>query len=231
MIGDILYINELHKAAAEAIAHRILIDKGKKPGAYKFVVGISGETGAGKSEISHSVALFLKKKNIRVKILNTGNYYKVSPLLITEWRKTKGIETVGVSEYDWYMLSRNIQDFKEDRESMMPIIDVVPDLMDKLITDFRKIDLLIINGLYAIKADGLDLRVFAEFDYHDLQAERTRRKKENHLYSKPEIIDEFELKVLEKEHQNVQALKPLADLIINKGFQVIDAKTDETLMV
>jgi uridine kinase len=222
MLGDILYINDLHEAAAEAIAKRVLSEKGKMPKSYKFILGISGEAGVGKSEISHSIALQLRKEHIRVKVIHTGNYYKIPPLLMTEWRKTKGIESVGMSEYDWNLLSMNIQDFKEDRESMMPCIDVVPEQMDKLITDFKKIDFLIISGLYAIKADGIDLRVYVEIDYHDLNTGKNTQKKESK--------DEFKLKVLEKEHNNVISLKHLADLIINKGYQVIDAKTGESLM-
>ena len=221
MLGDILNINELHKSAAEAIAKRVLIEREKLPKSYKFIIGISGETGSGKTEISHSIALRLKKEHIRVKILHTGNYYKVSPLLLTEWRKTKGLETVGISEYDWNLLSRNIEEFKDDRESLLPIIDVVPEQLDKLITDFIKIDLLILSGLYAIKADGIDLRVYSELDYHDIQAGKNDQEK---------IQDEFYLKVLEIEHNNLLSLKNLADLIINKNFQVIDAKTRESLM-
>jgi len=76
--------------------------------------------------------------------------------------KCKGIETVGMNEYDWNLIHRNIEDFKEDRESMLPCIDIIPEQVDKLITDLKKIDLLIIEGLYAIKSDGIDLRIFIE---------------------------------------------------------------------
>ncbi len=218
MIGDILYIRDEHIIAAESIAKKVIEEKQKNPKNYKFIVGISGESGSGKSEISHSLALRLKKEHIRVKILHTDNYYSVPPLLQTEWRKAKGIDSVGVAEYDWNLIHRNIQDFKEDRESMMPCIDVIPEQVDKLITDFKKIDLLIIDGLYAIKSDGVDLRVFIELTNAEVEAsERAILNKEK---------SEFEQSILQREHQNVMALKPLSDLIINKGFQVLDAKTE-----
>jgi uridine kinase len=222
MLGDILLINDMHKSAADAIAKQVLSERGKMPKSYKFILSISGEAGSGKSELSHSIALHLKKEHIRVKVIHTGNYYKVQPLLITEWRKTKGIESVGMSEYDWNLLSRNIEDYKEERESMMPCIDVVPEQVDKLITDFKKIDFLIISGLYAIKADGADLRVFVDLSYKEILAIKNINPKD--------FADEFHLKVLEKEHQNVQSLKPLADLIINKNYQVVNAKTGESVM-
>jgi len=217
MLGDILLIQDIHKEAAEAIAQRVLELRDKMPKFYKFIVGISGESGSGKSEVSHSLAMRMKQENIRVKVLHTDNYYKVPPLLRMEWRKTKGINTVGITEYDWNLISRNIQDFKEGRESMMPCIDIIPEQVDKLITDFQKIDLLVVDGLYAIKSDGIDLRVFIDLTYHETKMTQAIRGKEK--------MDDFRLQVLEKEHQNVVSLKPMADLIINKNFQVVDAKT------
>lgn len=218
MLGDILLIKDVHVNAAELIAKRVMEELSKMPKAYKFIVGISGESGSGKSEIAHSLGKRLKKEHIRVKVLHADNYYKVPPLLQAEWRKAKGIETVGMNEYDWNLIQRNIQDFKEDRESMLPCIDVIPEQVDKLITDFKKIDLMIIEGLYAIKSDGTDLRIFIE-----LTNEETK-----HAGKKAAGFDEqseFSQNVLEKEHQQILSLKPLSDLIINKGFQVIEAKT------
>ena len=219
MLGDILLIRDMHKAAAESIARRVLEERQNLPKDYKYIVAISGESGAGKSEVSHSLAQRLKKEHLRVKILHTDNYYIIPPLLRAEWRRTKGLETVGINEYDWNLIHRNLQDFKEDRESMMPCIDIIPEQIDKLITDFKKIDLLVIDGLYALKADGLDLRVFIDLTYLETKINQIIRGKET--------LDDFRSQVLEREHQNVRALKSLADLIIDKSYEVIDAKTGE----
>jgi uridine kinase len=218
MLGDIILIRDVHTNAAELIAKKAIEERAKKPKDYKFIVGISGESGSGKSEISHALGQRLKKEHIRVKVLHTDNYYKVPPLLQSEWRKAKGIETVGIGEYDWNLIQRNIQDFKEDRESMLPCIDIIPQQVDKLITDFIKIDLLIIEGLYAIKSDGIDLRIFIELTNSEAK-----------LTGKAVATDEkteFARSVIEKEHQNLLSLKHLSDLIINKGYQVLDAKTN-----
>jgi uridine kinase len=222
MLGDILLIRDSHINAAEQIAKKVIEEKAKKPKAYKFIVGISGESGSGKSELAHSLGIRLKKEHIRVKVLHTDNYFKVPPLLLSEWRKAKGIETVGVNEYDWNLIHRNIQDFKEDRESMVPCIDIIPGQVDKLITDFKKIDLLIIEGLYAIKSDGIDLRIFIELT----NAEILMSGKEISTNEK----SEFAKSVFDKEHQNIMSLKHLSDLLINKGYQVLDAKTEVPIL-
>jgi uridine kinase len=221
MLGDVLLIRDMHKSAAESIAKRVLEEREKKPDLYRYIVAISGESGAGKSEVSHSLALNLKQESIRVKILHTDNYYSVPPLLRSEWRRNQGINTVGINEYDWSLINRNIQDFLDERESMMPCIDIIPEQVDKLITDFKKIDLLVIDGLYALKAENIDLRVFIDLTYHETKISQIVRGKEN--------MDDFRLKVLEQEHQNVRSLKPMADLIIDKAYEVYDPKTKKFL--
>ena len=102
---------------------------------------------------------------------------------------------------------------------MMPCIDIIPDQVDKLITDFKKIDFLVVDGLYAIKTKGVDLRVFIDLTYHETKMMQLARMKESQ--------DKWRMSVLEKEHQNVQALKPLADLIVNKVYDVVLANPDD----
>ena len=218
MLGDVLLINDLHKAAALSIMERVLIEKEKKEKIdpdYKYVIAISGESGAGKSELSHSLALLLKSQDIRVKVLHTDNYYLVPPLLRKEWRMTNGIDSVGINEYDWALVNRNIRDFKENRETIMPCIDIIPDQIDKLITDFRKIHLLVIDGLYAINTEDVDLRVFIELTYHETKMSQLMRGKEP--------TDDFRLQVLEREHINVQSLRHKADLLVDRNYDVVEA--------
>ncbi|NQU80865.1 MAG: uridine kinase [Bacteroidetes bacterium] len=215
MLGDILLIKDIHKEAARAIKKRIIADLEKKKRRYRYIVGISGESGSGKSELAHTLGTFLKEDRIRVKVIHTDDYYKIQPLLRTEWRRTKGFDKIGINEYDWVKIRKTIRDYKEKQECMMPCIDIIPEQVDKLITDFAKIDLLVLDGLYAIKADNLDLRVFIDLTYQETKISQIERLKET--YNKER------LEVLEREHINVNSLKPLADLIVNKSYNVVEA--------
>ncbi len=212
MLGDVLLIDEKHKIAADSI-YKILVEKeSKKKKGYRFIVAISGESGAGKSELSHSLALLLKKQGQRVKILHTDNYYKIPPNIRTQWRKENGVKKVGYKEYDWKLLNRNIKEFKEGREALMPCVDIVSKQTDKLITNFSDIDILVVDGLYAIKIKDIDLRVYIDLTYHETKKKRGSRGKE--------VNDEFRFQVLEMEHQNMLALKSKADLIVDGNYEV-----------
>lgn len=208
MLGDVLLIAEKHQKAGDAILEMVL--QNKKP---KMMVAISGESGSGKSELAHVIAKGLRKHGIMAKPLHIDNYYRIHPLERTEWRKNKGIQNVvGPGEYDWDTIIRNINEFKEGKLSTGPCVDLVTEQIDQLTTDYSQIDMLIIDGLYAIKVPEVDLRVFIELTYHETKKAQVVRGKE------PQ--NEYRMQVLEKEHQEVQLLKPTADVFIGMDYEV-----------
>jgi uridine kinase len=215
MLSDILLVNEMHKEAARAIREHLIECLKKKEERYRCIIAISGESGSGKSELAHALGMLLKEENIRVKVIHTDNYYKIQPLLREEWRRTKGFDKIGIEEYDWVKIKKTIRDFKEEQECMIPCIDLIPEQVDKLITDFSKIDMLIIDGLYAIQTPDVDLRIFIDLTYQETKINQIIRLKE--------AMNEFRLKVLDREHVAVSSLKPLADLIVDKSYQVVKA--------
>jgi uridine kinase len=222
MLGDVLLINDLHKAAAQSLLEYVTTDRDKKLSQnpdYKYIIAISGESGAGKSELSHSLGLLLKALNIRVKVIHADNYYNVPPLLRKEWRLSQGLNVIGPNEYDWDLLHKNIREFKEDMIARIPCIDIIPEQVDELVTDFQKINLLIIDGLYAIKVNEVDLRIFIELTYKETKMMQLMRGKED--------VDEFRTRILEREHMGVLALKPLANLLVNKNYDVVDVALGE----
>lgn len=211
MLGDVLLISEKHVIAAEGIVKEVLAKKTDK-----FIIGISGESGSGKSELAHSVAKGLRKHGIVAKPLHIDNYYRILPLERTEWRTENGIEkVVGYSEYDWDTIYRNINEFKQNLSSTGPCVDLVTEQVDQLTTDYSEVDMLIIDGLYSIKTEGIDLAVFIELTYHETKKAQAIRGKE------PQ--NEYRARVLEQEHKMVQALKPKADLLINMDYQLVKA--------
>lgn len=216
MLGDVLLITDIHRRAAQSILERALEDRALKGGdTFRYIIAISGESGAGKSELAHSIALLLKKQNIRAKVVHTDNYYKIPPPERSNFRKEHGMESVGLHEYDWNLINNTIEDYKRGREAILPCIDIVPGQVDKLITNFEHIEFLVVDGLYAIKIDQADLRVFIDLTYQETKISQLTRGKE--------VMDEYRLQVLAREHMAVASLRPLADLIVNKNYDVVDA--------
>lgn len=213
MLGDILLITEKHKQAAEIIAAHIINNRKDR-----MIIAISGESGSGKSELAHAIAKILRKEGIFAKPLHTDNYYKTHPLERREWRLRHGIENVvGYEEYDWEKINQNLDDFRNGRRSEMPCVDLVTEQVDRLITNFGEVDMLLVEGLYAIKSDNVDLRVFIELTYLETKEKHTKDARGK------EIMDEARWATLGQEHKMVQALKPRADLLVTKEYAVAKA--------
>jgi uridine kinase len=211
MLEDVLLIADKHREAAAVIVEEIL--KHKKA---KYIVAISGESGSGKSELTHLVAKSMRKHGIFAKPIHIDNFYNTLPLKRTEWRIQNGIENVvGLSEYKWDEIDRVIDDFKNGRRSAMPCVDLVTEQVDTLTTDFQNVDMLIIDGLYAINTDHADLRVYIELTYHETKKAQKDRGKE------PQ--SEFRMRVLEQEHKQVISIKHKADLFVNMEYKVVPA--------
>lgn len=209
MMGDILLITEEHRKAGKQIVERL-----SEIQTEKLVIAIGGESGSGKSELAHVISRRLKDRGELAKILHSDNYYKVSPQQRTAWRNEHGIESIGLAEYDWDLINRNIAEFREGKEAVLPCIDLLTDQEDRLITNFEGIKHLIVEGLYALEVDA-DLRIFLDLSYHETKKAQVLRGKE------PQ--SEYRLQVLEREHEVVQSLKPLADYLVTKDFQIVEA--------
>ncbi len=202
MLNDVVTIEKKHTNAASTLFDRVLRDR--KP---KFIVAISGEVGTGKCEIAHELGRKLIAAGISVKLLHMDNYYLVPPLERMEWRKKNGLGKIGYDEYDWKTINQNIDDFRTDKKSVMPIVDLFTQKVDELHTDFKGIEVLIIAGLYSIRINQGDLRVFIELTYEDTWEEQ--------ILTQKEVMDDFRIEVLKHEHKAVQSLKSLADFYID----------------
>ena len=202
MLNDVVTIEKKHTNAAITLFDRVIRDRKTK-----FIVAISGEVGTGKCEIAHELGRLLIKEDISVKLLLLDNYYHIPPLERMEWRKKNGLEKIGYDEYDWNTVNRNIDDFRMNKKSVMPIVDLFTQKVDQLHTDFKGIEVLIIAGLYSIHISQSDLRVFIELTYEDTFEEQAITHKE--------VMDDFRMEVLKQEHKAVQSLKPLADFYID----------------
>lgn len=161
------------------------------------------------------ISKYLKHEYIYAKIIHTDDFYRVPPKQRTKWRQQHSLEHIGIEEYDWQKITQVINDFHSKNISEMPCVDLLTDQVDILRTDFKEIDILILEGLYSLKAN-VDVKIFIDITYQETKDAQILREKEPH--------DEFRLKVLEQEHKAIQALKQEASILIDKKFNVISIR-------
>lgn len=197
MLHDILLLGREHVENALAVVENSdVLTKDK------YIIGISGESGTGKSELSYEIGKELNRIGILSKIIHLDNYYKLSDPERTDYRKRTNFEFVGKNEYEWQKILYLVKGFRYGYCVKTPCYDLVSKSMEELIVDFSETRVLILDGIYAINGPSVDLKVFIEGN----AANQDNRNKE--------IYDSDRKKVLDKERESLLTLKPNADIII-----------------
>jgi len=208
-LGDILVINDSHKKAAGKITDLIL----KEYTGEKVSIAIGAESGTGKSEISHLIAkdLFKSEKKLKSFIVHSDDFFALPHKERNELRQKTNLASIGPSEIDFDELNYVLKKFKSNGHILVPILEFITSSAHKLFVDFKGIQVLICEGLYAPMLN-VTYKIFIDLTYHDTNDFRAVRGKE--------IIDEFRLKVLEKEHQAISQLRDQVDYIITKDYSL-----------
>lgn len=211
MKGDILIIDENHRKAARQVVKLILVTIAAFKG--KYVISVSGESGAGKSEIAASIADELLVKGFRSFIFGQDDYFKLPPKTNARQRE-KDILWVGTQEVNLDLLDQNIADGRKNRSSIKkPLVDFTSDSIGEEIVNLGNFKILIAEGTYTATLHNIDCRIFIDRNRFDTLESRKKRGREKQ--------DEFLEKILSIEHEIISKHKEFADIIITKSFDAI----------
>jgi len=203
MQNDVFHIKKNHIQAAEMVMNEISENTGKK----KYIIGIAGEVSSGKTTLAYLLGRMLKMKGHTSKILDLVDFYKVPPLERRAYREKRGLDTIGVDEYDWKKIESTLKSFRNGDSVELPLVDMLTDEVDTIKTNFQNVQVLIISGLYAFYCKDVDFKIFMELTY--------RETYEAQKYTGKEVMDSFRQRILEKEHKAVQKQKNDADIYID----------------
>ncbi len=211
-LGDILVIDDGHTKAGADIAEMVAKNwKGEK-----LSLAVGAESGAGKSEIAHQVASNLFKSELGLKsfIVHTDDFFALPHKERNDLRQSSNLESVGPGEIDLDELDYVLQSFNSGKRILLPVLEFITSSAYQLLVDFSQVQVLICEGLYAPMLD-VSYKIFIDMIYHDTQEFRVRRGKE--------VVNEFRMKVLEREHQAVRELRRNVDYLIAKDYSLTKA--------
>ncbi len=249
-IGSNKYID-----AADAIINvfknRLKVKLSSSP--KKIVIAISGESGSGKTSISYQFCkqlmgrLSKKGRSISIKHLYVDNFYlenyqMQNPASREERAKIKKYKGIGPDEYDWRMIENILHCFKNGYVCRMPCVDVLNQQIDHLETNFSEVDILLLDGLFAIDSRmKADLRFLIDGAYYKINNWEFIREKYVDALGATEVLHKYAHEVveftsssqqdirgkeklseariicLEKEHE---ALQKMLNTIRNKGCEL-----------
>ena len=210
MKGDILVINENHKKASAKLAPLILPLINEKEG--KFFISVAGESGAGKSEITASLAEQLEKNGISCIIFQQDDYF-VCPPKTNLKKRMEDINWVGINEVKLDLIDQELNEIRSGQNIIKkPLVNFDDDVIESEEVDVTNKKVILIEGTYTTSLKNLDCRVFIDRNYHDTKESRMERNREKQ--------DEFLDKILLIEHEIISKHKSIADYIITKNYDV-----------
>ncbi|CAI8786606.1 uridine kinase family protein [Chryseobacterium sp. IT-36CA2] len=213
MIGDIISLEQEHLDTAENIYEKI---KETFQVSQKWVVGICGESGSGKSVTAFALRKVLEEKGITGLVIQMDDYFKLPPKSNHENRQ-KSLNNVGLHEVYLDKIQETIKQFKE-KESFIakPLIHYAENSVTEEILNIKDIQVLIIEGTYVLNIDDFDVSIFIDRTYKDTYENRMKRNRDEQ--------SDFVEKVLEIEHKIIRQFKEKADLLLDKKYHIIESK-------
>ena len=188
MKGDKLLFQKHHKLKARRIVSRLLSHY-YRAGA-KYVIALGGESGTGKTEITYYLRELLYDVGIRVQMISLDDYYRIKWSIRNKVREENQAKDVGSLEIDWELLDRAIDVFKSNEsENVFRQLNKYIDDYEYTFFDDNSVDILIVEGLYALDLATADLRIYLEGGYKETRCFRLERGKEVQSALRNKILD------------------------------------------
>lgn len=209
MIGDNLQLKPHYFDVSQQLLHFI---GSKGLSKKRLVIGISGESGSGKSVTAKCLQVDLMRSGNPAVILHQDDYFKLPPHTNHEKRKNDP-NWLGMGEVHLDLLQRHIQAFLSGQEGIMaPLVDFRDNRIVSQKIEFKNIQVLVVEGTYVLSLNDLDWTVFMDRTYLQTQKKRKERERDQN----DPIIELF----LAKEHALIRPLKNKARLIIDENYNV-----------
>jgi Uridine kinase len=214
--GDVIVIEKHHHRAAAAIVAATAARAKAKPG--RFVVTVAGESGSGKSETAAALAERLLEVGLRSAILGQDDYFMLPPK-DNDARRRRDPDWLGPDvEVRFDLLQANVNAVLEGAASIeKPVIDYAANSMSTENLNLAGVKVVIVEGTYVSLLRHVDLRVFIARDRLETMDHRRRRNRGG------EARDPFIEEVLRIEHKIIAGHQHLADIIVTRDYDVIEA--------
>ena len=210
MIGDIVQVKPHHLPPARQIVKLIEPELNKKQKV--FTISVGGESGSGKSTLSLAVEKILEEKGHNCFIFHMDDYFKLPPKDNHD-RRLDAVKNVGPHEVKLNLLQQHINHAREGAKKLKkPLVHYRENRMREVIVELEKIDVVIVEGTYVTILDNIDCKVFMLRNYTDTYHARVERARDP--------IIPFNEKVLQVEHEIISNHRQLADIWVDKNYNV-----------
>lgn len=212
MIGDeIIYHKGYEKITDFVIEKLASIQKSDS----KLCISVGGESGCGKTSLAYALQKDIENNTgLKSFIFHLDDYFKLPPT-DNHNARINDISKVGSNEVNLDLLDSHLIHFKEKSRILnKPLVDYHQNKILKEHISCNDFDFCIVEGTYVSTLKTPDFKIFMEITYLDTRISRVNRTRD--------LINTFNEKVLEIEHQIIKPHYKLANIIINKDLNIIN---------
>lgn len=208
MIGDSLTYFETYQQITNHVMqtlHDLLKDK------KRICIAVAGESGCGKTSLAYALAKDLEiKLGIKGYIFHGDDYFKLPPAS-NHQKRLEDISWVGPQEVNLDHLDKDVQSFKANKDSVIkPLVNYKENRITSEIINPNSFDFCIVEGTYATLLEQADYKIFIKTTYIETLMARQARARD--------VMNAFNEKVLEIEHQIISAHAEHADLKVEQDL-------------
>lgn len=179
----------------------------------RFVIGVAGESGSGKSVVATSMARELARDGREATVLHQDDYFVRPPRTNHDFRMKDIAANTGPHEVRLDLMAEHIAAFRRGESAVRaPIVNYPANRFDEQLHNFSHGDVLLVEGTYVLGLADLDARIFLTATHHDTAERRRARNRD--------IEDPRLAQILGIEHDFIAPQVELADLLIDRHFAV-----------
>lgn len=176
----------------------------------RFVVGVAGESGSGKSVVATSLASELRTVGYPTCVLHQDDYFIRPPRTNHEYRMLDIPGRTGPHEVQLDLITAHVAAFRRGEFVEAPVVNYPENRFDRHRLDLGECDVLIVEGTYVLGLADLDARIFLTATHADTA---DRRRLRNRDIDDPRLAE-----ILQLEHQLIAPQAEVADLLIDRDY-------------
>ena len=213
---DIILCDDVNRTAREIIDKNLprITDSHRR-----FILGIAGESGSGKTVLAKAVNLELLASGIGSVVLCQDDYF-VLPPKSNDQKRREDPEWLGPHvEVRLDVMDQNLQDAILGKNTIeKPLVDYYANSIESESILLDGIKVIIAEGTYVSLLRNVDVRVFIEKCWHETLHNRFTRSRGK------EVGDPFIEGILAIEHKIIAGHRNLADFLVKNDNSLIEFK-------
>ena len=199
----------------------------------KYVIGIAGGSGSGKSTFAKRLKEHFPED---IALVSCDNYYLARDNMSFEERKRLNYDSPEAFEFD--LMINQISDLKNGKNIFCPVYDFSKHTRSNEVIEIKSKPIILIDGILIFSEprlrDIMDMKIYVETDADERILRRVKRDMCQRGRDIDNIIEQYLSTVKPMHNTYVEPTKVFADIIINGGmndvaFDVVKTKIEELL--